>query len=182
MKTTLFLLLTLLLCGAAHAQTSGILEMIWESDPGVRPAGVVINHEEMYWDASGDGKQDLVLTREDDDGLLRSILVRDGATFETLWRIEDAPVTLNMNIYVGNLPFWGFADANGDGKREAIFVTETEVRAYDLSTNDLVYMVELEQTSTSRLLGLTDVDADDADEIIIFLPELRKVQVWSWSD
>ncbi len=176
MKRTLFLLLTLLLCGAAQAQSNDSLVVLFLSEPGLRPAGLVLGDgNAARWDASGDGRPDLVMTREDAAGNLRDILIVNPASLDTLWRVQDVPTTLGLaNIFV---QLWGFADANADGKREAIFTTDTEVRAYDLNPNELSYMMGW--TYVVRFLGAADLTGDGFEELIIFLPDTRQVQVWT---
>ena len=141
MKQTLLLLLTMLLCAPVPAQNNN-LQILWQSEPGFRPAGLVLGDGNTLgnvtrWDATGDGKPDLIMTRDDEQGNLRDILVRDAATGETFWRVEDVPTALG-NIFV---QFWGFAGVNGDGEQEALFTTETEVRAYDPSSNELAFIL-----------------------------------------
>ena len=180
MKTTLLLLLTLLLCEAALAQNNN-LEVLWQSEPGFRPAGLVLGDGNTLanvtrWDASGDGKPDLIMTREDERGNLRDILVRDAATGETFWRVEDVSATLG-NIFV---QLWGFADVNGDGQQEALLITETELRAYDPSSNELSYMLGL---TLERFLGAVDLTDDSHEEIVMVSYPFGfdgRVTVWTW--
>ena len=175
MKTTLLLLLTTLLCAPALAQSNN-LEMLWQSESGMNPSVTLVEFTdfESRFDATGDSKPDLVMTRDDEQGNLRDILVRDAATGETFWRVEDVPTTLG-NIFV---QLWGFADVNGDGEQEALFTTETQVRAYDPNSNELSYMLGL----TYEFLGATDLNGDGHEELIIFLPDTRQVQVWTWAE
>jgi len=174
----------MLLCAPALAQSNN-LEMLWQSEPGFRPAGLMLvlgdgnalqwdGIGKSRWDASGDGKPDLIMMREDDQGNLRDILVRDTATGETFWRVEDVSTTLGLaNIFVQLL---GFADVNGDGEREALFTTETEVRAYDPSSNELSWLVG----PIYRFLGATDLTGDSHEEIIATTLDAGVVTVWTW--
>ena len=178
MKTTLLLLLTTLLCAPALAQSNN-LEMLWQSESGMNPSVTLIEFTDFVskFDATGDGKPDLVMTRDDEQGNLRDILVRDAATGETFWRVEDVAVTLGFPD-IGTTKLWGFADVNGDGEQEALFTTETQVRAYDPSSNELSYMLGL----TYGYLVATDFNGDGHEELIIFLPDTRQVQIWTWSN
>ncbi len=176
MKTTLFLLLTMILCAPALAQNNN-LEVLWQSEPGFRPAGLVLGQDGM--DATGDGKPDLVMTRDDDQGNLRDILVRDAATGETFWRVEDVAVTLGFPDIV-TAKLWGFADVNGDGEREALFTTETEVRAYDPNSNGLDFWLDF--SDGCRLLGAIDLNGDGHEEIITMDRDTGLLSVWSWSE
>ena len=168
----------MLLCGAALAQSNN-LEMLWQSESGMNPSVTLVEFTdfESRFDATGDSKPDLVMTREDDQGNLRDILVRDAATGETFWRVEDVAVTLGFPDIV-TTKLWGFADVNGDGEQEALFTTETQLRAYDPNSNELSYMLGL----TYEFLGATDLNGDGHEEFIIFLPDTRQVQVWTWAE
>lgn len=176
------LLLTMLLCGAAHAQSNDSLVVLWLSDPGVRPAGLVLGDGNAIpnasrWDASGDEKPDLVMTREDEQGLLRDILVVT-ASLDTLWRVQDVSTTLGISPSEEPV-IWGFSDTNGDGEREAILSTSSGLQAYNPSTNQLAYMLAL--PARARFLGVTDYTGDGFEELVVFLPETRQIQVWTWS-
>ena len=167
------MLLTTLLYAPALAQSNN-LEMLWQSEPGFRPPAGIYLPRVVGFDATGDGKPDLVMTRDDDQGNLRDILVRDTATGETFWRVEDVSTTLGLaNIFVQLL---GFADVNGDGEREALFTTETEVRAYDPSSNELSWLVG----PIYRFLGATDLTGDSHEEIIATTLDAGVVTVWTW--
>ncbi len=178
MKTTLLLFLTLLLCAPAQAQSNDSLVVLFLSAPGTRlPVGLVLGDgNAARWDASGDGQPDLILTREDDAGDLRDILIVNPASLDTLWRVQDVPTTLGFNTGKG-LELWGFVDVNGDDQREAIFTTDTEVRAYNPDSNELAYMLGLNQSA--RFLGAVDLTGDGYEELVVYLSDTRQVQVWT---
>ncbi len=183
MKRTLLLLLTMLLCTSALAQTNN-LEVLWESEPGFRPAGLVLGDGNTLgnvtrWDATGDGKPDLIMTREDEEGNLRDLLIRDGATNEPFWRVEDVSTTLGLgNIFV---QLWGFADVNGDGEQEALFTTETELYAFNPSSNESAFTLSRGGRGL-QFLGAIDLTGDSHEEIVANPLDAGVVIVWTWTE
>lgn len=180
MRKAILLLLLATFCGTAYAQSSDSLVVLWFSDPGVRPGQIFADGSESgdvsRFDANGDNRTDLILRREDSQGMLQGLLVISGATLDTLWRVQDVQGELGITL---NMDLWGFADANADGMPEAIFYDETEVRAYDLNPNDLAWKVE--EGELFRFLGAADLTGDGFEEIILYLKVSKVVKVTTCS-
>lgn len=183
MKKTLLFLLTLL-CSTAQAQDPSLIP-IFESEPGTRPSAIFTDGFESgdvsrLLDANGDGNAELVLTRDDIEGNLQGLLAIDLVFNDTIFVIQDVQGLLTDD---GTLVlFRGFADADADGTREAVFATDSEVflvdprdtKAVDWSSN-----FNIGFPPTLRLIGITDMTDDGFEEIVVFLPEERQVIVFS---
>ncbi len=174
-------ILALLFCTQANAQFGlDTLRVLYASEPGVRPARIFSDGFESgntsLLDFNGDGKPDLILTSEDDDGNLKDILVIDLALRpDTLWEVRGVQQTLGFQditetVGVG---FFGFADPDGDGEREAIFANGEDVVLINPSDNSLSFQ------TVGVLVGVTDLTDDGYEELIIFLPQIKQLLVWS---
>ena len=181
MKKTVLLFLTLLLCAPAMAQSNDSLVVFFLSDPGTRPSAIFADGFESgnlsRLDFNGDDTPDLVMTREDAQGNLEGILVVNAATLDTLWRVIDVPTTLGIP---GTMDLWGFADADADGTREALFADPGDVVLIDPRSNTRNWALNPEQnTLPIRLMGASDVTEDGFEEVFIALRGTRQVQVWT---
>lgn len=179
MKKLLFILLLALLPGLVQAQASkNSLIVLFESQPGVRPwklENVIIT---SLSDMNGDGGMDLLLQRDDEQGHLKDLRVLDGRTRAILWDVQDVSQTLGVaSDGLGTL--YGFADPDGDGEREAIFASEQALLLVNPSDNTLSFSWGVTDVSARELVGVADLTGDGFEEIILYLPDTRQVQVWS---
>ena len=181
MKQTALVFLTLLLSSTALAQSNDSLVVFFISDPGTRPAAIFSDGFESgnlsRLDFNGDNTPDLVMTREDDMGNLQGILVVNAASLDTLWRVVDVPTTLGIP---GTMDLWGFADADADGTREAVFASPNDVVLIDPRSNTHNWALQPEQnTLPIDLMGASDVTEDGFEELFVTLRGTRQVQVWT---
>ena len=181
MKTGwLLLALLLVAAGPAGAQT---LDILFESEPGVRPAQVFTDGFESgditrLFDADGDGQAELLLTQDDAQGRLDKLRAVAVGTGDVLAEIQNVQSLLAGG---GAVLFRGFADPDGDDAQEAVFVNQSEIALVELddgavgwsSTDALGTPPEL------RLLGLLDMTNDGFPEILVALPEARQVVIFS---
>ncbi len=186
MKKLATLFLLFLLVGTAQAQMNDSLVVLFASQPGVRLARIFADGFESgdtsaLLDANGDGRPDLILTNEDNQGNLQDLFAIDPAFNDTLIRVLDVQTVLGAS---GQQPyrFRGFADADADGFREATFANDVEVAIVDprdpqvvnwRSSFNIGFPPEL------RLLGITDMTDDGFAEIVVVLPQERQVIVFS---
>ncbi len=191
-KTFFFLLLALLFCTPANAQANPDsvgqpFRLIYQSEPGTRPASIFADGFESgdlsRFDLNGDGKPDMVLIREDDDGNLKSLLVIDlSSSFarDTLTFIQDVPQTLGLAEKDG-MKFFGFADVDGDDTNEIVFANGRDVWLVDPSDHSLewVYSVQVPAEFPVLLRAVIDITDDSFPDIILFLPQTKQVEVWS---
>ena len=181
MKQTLLLFLTLLLAGTAMAQSNDSLVVFYISDPGTRPSAIFSDGFESgntsRWDFNGDGTPDLFMTREDEQGNIEDLLILNAASLDTLWRVIDVPGTLGISA---TMNLWGFADADADGTREALFFDPQDVILIDPRSNTHNWALEPEQNELPiRLMGASDVTEDGFEEVFVILRGTRQVQVWT---
>lgn len=191
-KTFFFLLLALFFCTQANAQANPDsvgqpFKLIYQSEPGTRPASIFADGFESgdlsRFDLNGDGKPDMVLIREDDDGNLKSLLVIDlSSSFarDTLTFIQDVPQTLGLAEKDG-MKFFGFADVDGDDTNEIVFANGRDVWLVDPSDHSLewVYSVQVPAEFPVLLRAVIDITDDSFPDIILFLPQTKQVEVWS---
>ena len=191
-KTFFFLLLALFFCTQANAQANPDsvgqpFRLIYQSEPGTRPASIFADGFESgdlsRFDLNGDGKPDMVLIREDDDGNLKSLLVIDlSSSFarDTLTFIQDVPQTLGLAEKDG-MKFFGFADVDGDDTNEIVFANGRDVWLVDPSDHSLewVYSVQVPAEFPVLLRAVIDITDDSFPDIILFLPQTKQVEVWS---
>ena len=185
-KTAFIFLLVLLFCTPANAQgIDTVLVKIFESEPGTRLSAIFTDGFESgdtsLLDADGNGTPDLILMREDNDGILQDLRVVDLVSGTTLWQVQDVPQTLGV-IDSLNIAFYGFANVVGGVEPEAIFPSEQDVLLINLSDNSPAwsYASAVRDTSTAiSLVGVADLTGDDFPELILYLPETQQVQVWS---
>ncbi len=109
------------------------------------------------------------------------ILVIDAQTQQVIWDVPDVHETLGMSdIYP--VSFFGFADPFGSGVRHALFHNEQDVRFFSPNNTELIVKWSWRETQSGgnvRLISVTDLTGDEFEEIIIFLPQTKQVQVWS---
>ena len=188
-KKSAFIFLLALLCGTAQAQGSQSLSLIFESEPSERPLHFQRGDlpEKRLHDANGDGTPDLILAARDDDGNLHRIRVVDIASGTTLWQMKDVPQTLGIVDDTDNWApfFFGFADPDGDGVREALFGLKSgDVLLFDPDRNALEWshgsaLTQMGRDPNCILVDVKDLTGDGFPELIIGLKETRQVQVWS---
>ena len=184
-KAFLLLLLTLLLGAQAYAQPNNKLVMLFESDPGTRPvlglqsAQGGMSGFSALLDANGDEVPDLLMRSNDDDGNLLGVLVINAASLDTLFRVVDLGATLGLAERDG-MKLFGFADADTDGKREAVFANGQDVWLVDPDENalDWSYSSFIPSDFPVLLRAITDITDDSFPDIVLFLPQQRQTQVW----
>lgn len=185
-KCATLILLTLLFGVEASAQTDALtVDLLYQSEPGTRPtlglqsAQGGMSGFSALLDADGDDVPDLLMTSDDSDGNLLGILVVNAASLDTLWRVVDIGATLGLAERDG-MKIFGFADADGDGKREAVFANGRDVWLVDPDENsvDWSYSVQVPEEFPVLLRTITDITDDGFPDLVIFLPQARQVQVW----
>lgn len=182
-KSSLLLVCTLLLGGPAFGQDT-LLALLFESEPGTRPAAILNDGGTLALrDASGDGTPDLLLLRYDEMGNPKRLRVLDGHTREVLLEVSDLPATLGVAEIQA---FAGFADLLDTGMPQALFVVpgacaagSSEVRLVDPRDWATIWSECFEE----RTLGLFIIYGDPphsgiANQLVIALPETQQVQVW----
>lgn len=178
MRKAILLLLLATFCGTAYAQSNDSLVVLWLSDPGVRPGQIFADGFESgdvsRFEANGDNRTDLILRREDSQGMLQGLLVISGATLDTLWRVQDVQGELGIT---SNMDLWGFGDVDADGQPEAIFYDDNQVSGFHLYRNNLSWKVE--EGESFRFLGATDLTGDGFQEIIIYVEASKIVKIYT---
>lgn len=176
MKRLLAFLALLLLAPGSYAQSNDSLVVLFATNPGVRPA--FLNPSDLRpgperFDGNGDGKMDLLLVQDDENGSPRAIRVIDGATRSVLYQIPDLSALVDGESITG---IYGFASIYLDASVPYLLVTGTDaIFAFDASTPKLVFKVEIEGISNLRLAGVTDLTGEGSDELILFSPQNRQV-------
>lgn len=185
MRTMLLFFALFLLCGGALAQP---LTLLFESQAGLRPAVQIgtsdFQNAESLLDANGDGRMDLILMIPDDQGNLEGIRVLDGRTREILWEIHDLPQVLGVTdpMPMETLSL-NFADPDGDGNREAVIEYQdgTDLFLIDGTSNTLQWSWGETNDSAHemRYLGAIDLTGDHYEELLLYIPETKQIQIWS---
>jgi hypothetical protein len=103
-------------------------------------------------DLDGDGQMDMPMLKVN-SGQVDGLIVRGGSDFDMLWQFSF-PAEHRANILTG---FHGFADADGDGQKEAIFGENLAV------TLDGTVHTIAENFVT---LDVNDIDGDGYEDII----------------
>ena len=186
MKKLATVLFFSLLCSTAQAQP---LSLLFESQPNTRfndsTLGVGFGlldangtHVGLR-DANGDGMDDLIIRRNDNEGSLEDLLVLTIAEDrpQPLWQVENVPATLGLQST--DLAFFGFADTFGTGVRQAIFTNTQGVHLFDPNDNALAWSSGDFNGDGSVLVGATDVTGDGFADLLLYLPNTRQGQVWS---
>ena len=171
MKTLLFVL-TLLLCAPAYAQSNDSLVVLFASQPGVRPFFLDGSQSVRNTDANGDGTRDFIMRREDDDGNLVRLAAFDMTTREEIW-------TLNLTgLDVGLV--WGIYSLMVEGEKRRVVVLSGEA-----SRGAFIFRPEIDDEvlfrldpATYRLFGITDLNNDGSDDLIVGNRATRTVEVW----
>ncbi len=186
MKKTTLLLIAVLLSGTAYAQNN-TLGLLYESEPGMSLAGFYDkgnNAAGTRFDANGDGTADIILQRDDAQGNLQDLRVLDGRTRALIWEVQDVQTTFGFNFHP---ELWGFADPDGDGTREAIFIFPEEIQIdhegltyVDPGSNTVEWFYEDPSDGNRQavFIGALDMTGDTYEELIIYLPDTEQVQVW----
>ena len=178
-KTATLLLLALLFCTPANAQVN--FGTIYVSKPGARPAGIFTDGFESgdisFSDFDGDGMAELILTSEDNDGILKDIRVVDLASGTTLWEVLDVHGAFEDITRSLGLGFIGFTNTLGNGVRHAIFASEENEVVVLINPSD--NSVSFRTLAPSILQGVTEMTRDGYDELLIFRPDTQQTEVWS---
>ncbi len=181
MKTTFFFLfLALLFCTPANAQLN--FGTIYVSRPGTRPAGIFSDGFESgatsFSDFDGDGMPELILTSEDNNGILKDIRVVDVASGTTLWEVQEVHGGAFEDItHSVGLGFIGFTNTMGSGVRHALFASEENEVVVLINPSD--NSVSFRTVAPSILQGVTDLTRDGYDELLIFRSDTQQTEVWS---
>ena len=170
-------LLALLFCIPANAQIAlrDSLVLLFETEPGTRSPSLssFFTDFDNGFDANGDGKPELILIRADSiTGGVVALRVVDLTSNTTLWEVQD----INMELGLDPLQVWkqlGFADPHGDGSKDAIFQSQDDLALIRVSDKSLSFYHIRGQAK-----GVVDVTGDGIEELILFLPDKRQVQVW----
>ena len=179
MKILLLLFTLLPLAGPAHAQIRDSLIIVFLSEPGVRPAGLLSERftsgDARSWDAHGDGTVDLILQRDDDQGHLKDLRVLDGRTQEVIWEVQDVAATLGIT---SNMDFWGFVDPIVTAPPHALFLTDADAFLVDPRDTSIAWSWGATGSSSLRFLGAPDVTGDGLPNLVFYLADTKQVQVW----
>lgn len=183
MKRLLLLAALLGLSLPSFAQVNDSLIVLWLSEPGVRPVQILEGLQSdgaSRFDLDGDGLAELILQRDDSEGNLQDLVINPTYidTLDGLW--PDVQQTLSLSgKAAAAFEFWGFADADGDGVREALFFNDVEVALIDPRARQQVNWrssySSLGLPPDLRLLGAADLTGDGVEEIVIALPQARQV-------
>ncbi|RMD58836.1 T9SS C-terminal target domain-containing protein [Candidatus Parcubacteria bacterium] len=126
----------------------------FQADPGLRLAYDPDLFDPQHdLDLDGDERMDIAMLIEDANNQPTGVLVRSSDSFDVLWQFPF-PETYKENILKG---FWGFADVNGDGEKEAI-----------LGENLAVTLDGTVHTIAENFItfDVNDVDGDGYEDII----------------
>ncbi len=172
-------LLALLFCIPANAQNAArdSLVLLFESERGTRPPSLFSDGFESgaasRLDFDGDDKPELILIKADSiTGGVVALRVVDITSNTTLWEVQD----INMELGLDPLQVWkqlGFADPHGDGSKDAIFQSQDDLALIRVSDKSLSFY-----HIRGQVKGVVDVTGDGIEELILFLPDKRQVQVW----
>ncbi|NBC17326.1 MAG: hypothetical protein GVY18_08450 [Bacteroidetes bacterium] len=181
LKPILFILLAVLLMSSAPLRAQSLeLDLLFESEPGVRPGALLDGFTDASspkrFDADGDGQADLILRRENEQGGLQDLRVLselDKSSPKIIWEVRDVPATLGIT---SPMDLWGFGDVDADGQPEAIFYDDNQVSGFHIYRNNLSWKVE--EGEAIRLVGATDLTGNGFQEIVVTLQDTRRVQVW----
>ena len=173
------LLLALLFCIPANAQNAArdSLVLLFETEPGTRSSSLFSDGFESgaarRLDFDGDDKPELIVIKTDSiTGGVVALRVVDIPSNTTLWEVQD----INMELGLDPLQVWkqlGFADPHGDGSKDAIFESQDDLALIRVSDKSLSFYHIRGQAK-----GVVDVTGDGIEELILFLPDKRQVQVW----
>lgn len=168
-------LLALLFCIPANAQNAArdSLVLLFETEPGARLAQGFFTDFDNRFDFDGDDKPELIVILTDSiTGGVVALRVVDITSNTTLWEVQD----INMQLGLDPLQVWkqlGFADPHGDGSKDAIFQSQDDLALIRVSDKSLSFYHLQGQAK-----GVVDVTGDGIEDLIIFLPDKRQVQVW----
>lgn len=167
MKATGFFLLLALLCSTAPAQQ---LQVVYTSPPGTRLSAFdkASAHLSTLRDANGDGVADLMMVREDANGLIDGVIVIDPRTREEILRMdkEDCDEVV------------GFVNPWGDGRRYLLAEAEGVLHFFDYGEG-VVSQITFNIMTEGGPYFVSDVTGDGLDDVIVGLPDTRQVEVWS---
>ncbi len=171
-KLTPILFLSVL-CGTSYGQ-SFVLE--YETSTEHRIAVALPNGIKNYWqrsysgrlDMNADGISDIVMVKESAQGIPIEMNVFDMATREQIWHWADD----------NGVPavFLGFANFDGDGLREPVFVIDGEGHDQVTILEPRGNSVAFERSGVSIAL-VADYDGDGLHELILNMVE-GGTEVW----
>lgn len=195
------ILILLAVCGGAAQAQDYELQLIFEATG--RPAQIftdgfesgdisVFNDTIMVVEPAG-----LLLTREDnDDGRLTGIQTVVPGTREVTWRMtaEDIDALgFNGGVFVAGsnaqggggvfndgAVFVGLVNLFGDGTRDPVFFGDGRLLVVD-GKDTPAFTVEIDGVEAGAVRAV-DVTGDGTQELIVYLPEEKVVQIWDDAD
>lgn len=190
-KLAALFLLTLFFYTPAHAQccVRDSLFVSFTSEPGTRPSSIFSDGfatgDAARLDATGNGKPDLIMEKEDNEGKLQGLIVIDGGSLstvpDTILFMPDVQGAILDSATVF-LRFAGFCDCDADGTREVVFITKNEVVLVDPRDPGSINWRSSFQIGLPpelRLVAITDMTDDGFEEIVATLPEARTVLIFA---
>ncbi|NBC17324.1 MAG: hypothetical protein GVY18_08440 [Bacteroidetes bacterium] len=178
MTTKPILLVVLWALLSLPVQAQDALDLLYESEPGVRPAPGLqfeIQVGTSKLDATGDGQPELITTREDDGGNVTGLRVIDVATGDVVWAVPDVSSTICAGA--PTCQFYGFADPGGMGAPHGMFATDDRVLAVDLASSTVTHFAG-PVDFVMDLVAIVDLTGDGVEEIVLHAPNIPIVQIW----
>jgi len=184
--------LFLALIGLPAAAQDPAIELVFTSEPGVRPnaafdpnfTGGVNWSWPGYDDANGDGKRDLVMVRREpgeisDDLTITGVLVRNINTGDEIWRMESE----FGDEFIGQemLGFVRVAMTDGSVRNHAVFAGAESTQLRDVKDGTSNTIIIGGSGADRRLLGglAGDYNDDGFVELIFYRSDTDQIEVWS---
>ena len=188
--TGLAVLLFLLVLSGFEAQAQSYdLRLLFESPAGARPAVIFVPVGNLKSTISMD-PAGLLLTRENDGGLLTGIQTVVPGTREVTWRMKAEEI--DALEFTGGVRagggientagvFNGLVNLYGDGTRYPVFSGEGKLLVVDPQTNTPAFIVEIDGIEAGQVHA-ADLTGDGTQELIVHLSEAKVVQIWDDAD
>ena len=178
-RTSLFFVFGLLLFGATVEAQEPTFQVVYQSPPGMQPARFHNGHARGggLRDANGDGKEDLVMMRQNAQGYIDGLLVLDFGTREEIWRME-----VETEDEFAGQEFIGFIrvpTSSVEVHTYAIFAGAGTVQLRRISDGPSNTMMLVGDGRARTFVAAADFDRDGITDIATYLPDTAQVEVWS---
>ncbi|MBN2011402.1 hypothetical protein JW960_18870 [candidate division KSB1 bacterium] len=165
-----YLIFLILLVGIVPRLLASDVILKWESEPG-RTALMSELSQETQLDQSGDGVDEIIMLRKNDEGVVNGLVIVDGSTKGIIGILVSL---LRDGVAVNRRTFKGFYDCDGDGSRELLIATGRDIYLVD-PVNDTV---EFALEGTYRLLSVSDSMNQAPVDMYIGETEKNVIQIW----